>query len=237
MSSRSEYVELRARSAFSFLEGASPPEELAEGAAALGYDAIALGDRDGLYGAPRFYQAAKDAGVRAIVGAELVIDEGELRHGRDLGDAGPALCAGAGSRTLPQSVPHDHRLQAAAAAYKCGRRTEISGQGREPDHAGGSRTLWRGDDMSRRRRYQSARAQADTRRGSARALRLAGRIFGSGDLFLDLQRHLDPDKERLNRKLIGLAASARVPIVATNNVSFMRGAAGSARTVARHGTS
>ena len=75
MSSRSEYVELRARSAFSFLEGASAQEELAEGAAALGYDAIALGDRDGLYGAPRFYQAATDAGVQAIVGAELVLDD------------------------------------------------------------------------------------------------------------------------------------------------------------------
>src|SRR5580704_13476323 len=75
MSGRSEYVELKTRSAFSFLEGASAPEELAESAAALGYDAIALGDRDGLYGAPRFYQAATDAGVKAIVGAELVIDD------------------------------------------------------------------------------------------------------------------------------------------------------------------
>ena len=66
MSGRSEYVELRARSAFSFLEGASAPEDLVESAAALGYDAIALGDRDGLYGAPRFYQAATDAGVKAV---------------------------------------------------------------------------------------------------------------------------------------------------------------------------
>src|SRR5271166_5800934 len=72
---RQPYLELRARSAFSFLEGASAPEELAEGAAALGYDAIALGDRDGLYGAPRFYQAATDAAIKAIVGAELVLDD------------------------------------------------------------------------------------------------------------------------------------------------------------------
>ena len=72
MSSRSEYVELRSRSAFSFLEGASPPEELAEGAGALGYDAIALGDRDGLYGAPRFYQAATNAGVTASMRAGSV---------------------------------------------------------------------------------------------------------------------------------------------------------------------
>ncbi len=48
MGNHPEYVELRARSAFSFLEGASTPEDLADCAAALGYDALALGDRDGL---------------------------------------------------------------------------------------------------------------------------------------------------------------------------------------------
>src|SRR6266478_6320671 len=59
-----KYVELRTRSAFSFLEGASTPEDLADRAAELGYRAIALGDRDGVYGHPRFYQAAKEAGVK-----------------------------------------------------------------------------------------------------------------------------------------------------------------------------
>ncbi len=54
-----DYIELRARSAFSFLEGATAPEDLAERAAALGYPAIALGDRDGVYGAPRFYPGRK----------------------------------------------------------------------------------------------------------------------------------------------------------------------------------
>ena len=58
----SDYIELRARSAFSFLEGATTPEDLAARAAELGYSAMALGDRDGLYGAPRFYAAAKAAG-------------------------------------------------------------------------------------------------------------------------------------------------------------------------------
>ena len=71
----SDYIELRARSAFSFLEGASTPEDLAARAAELGYSAMALGDRDGLYGAPRFYQAAKSAGIRQIVGAELTLDD------------------------------------------------------------------------------------------------------------------------------------------------------------------
>src|SRR5208282_2168110 len=62
------YIELRARTAFSFLEGATTPEDLA-------YPAIAMGDRDGVYGHPRFYQAAKKAGIKAIVGAELTLED------------------------------------------------------------------------------------------------------------------------------------------------------------------
>ncbi len=71
------YIELRCHSAFSFLAGASLPEDLVARAAALGYAAVALGDRDGVYGAPRFHQAAKRAGVRAIVGAELTLHQNE----------------------------------------------------------------------------------------------------------------------------------------------------------------
>jgi error-prone DNA polymerase len=71
-----DYVELRCRSAFSFLDGASNPEDLAERAAALGHGALALADRDGLYAAPRFHAACQRAGLRAILGAELSDVEG-----------------------------------------------------------------------------------------------------------------------------------------------------------------
>src|SRR3954466_3887541 len=67
------YVELHAASAFSFLDGASLPEALVDRAAALGYPALALLDRDGVYGAPRFHLAAKKAGLKAIIGAELTL--------------------------------------------------------------------------------------------------------------------------------------------------------------------
>src|SRR6187401_3374616 len=67
------YIELHTSSAFSFLDGASLPGTLVERAAELGYPAVALLDRDGLYGAPQFYRAAKAAGLKAIVGAELTI--------------------------------------------------------------------------------------------------------------------------------------------------------------------
>ena len=76
------YVELHAASAFSFLQGASLPEALVERAAELGYTALALLDRDGVYGAPRFHKAALAAGIRPIIGAELTIrnvDNSELR--------------------------------------------------------------------------------------------------------------------------------------------------------------
>ena len=66
-----DYVELRSRSAFSFLEGASNPEDLVEQAVHRGHLALALGDRDGVSGLPRFHQAARAAGLRPIFGAEV----------------------------------------------------------------------------------------------------------------------------------------------------------------------
>ena len=93
------YIELHAASAFSFLQGASLPETLVERAAALGYPALALLDADGVYGAPRFHKAAKQAGLKAIIGAELTI-------------GGSAACAGGSAsvasrtrRDLPHSDP------------------------------------------------------------------------------------------------------------------------------------
>lgn len=65
------YVELHAASAFSFLEGASLPEEMAEVCAAHGMPAMALLDRDGVYGEPRFHLAMKKAGMKAHIGAEI----------------------------------------------------------------------------------------------------------------------------------------------------------------------
>lgn len=65
------FVELHARSAFSFLEGAASPEELASMCGASGMPAMALLDRDGVYGAPRFHLAAEKCSMRAHIGAEV----------------------------------------------------------------------------------------------------------------------------------------------------------------------
>src|SRR5216117_366791 len=70
------YVELHAHSSYSFLDGASLPEELAVRAAELGYEALALTDHDGLYGSLEFAHAAKEFGVRPITGAEVTLAGG-----------------------------------------------------------------------------------------------------------------------------------------------------------------
>src|SRR4051812_34884663 len=72
------YVELHARSAFSFLRGSSLPEQVAEVAAELQMPTMALCDRDGVYGAPRFSAAAKEQNVRPIIGAELTMEDGSV---------------------------------------------------------------------------------------------------------------------------------------------------------------
>src|SRR3954470_4393940 len=73
---RVPYVELHAHSSFSFLDGASLPEELAVQAAELGYPALALTDHDGVYGSLEFAHAAKHFGVRPITGAEVSLERG-----------------------------------------------------------------------------------------------------------------------------------------------------------------
>src|SRR3954468_10908923 len=84
------YVELHAHSAYSFLDGASLPEELAARAAELGYDALALTDHDGVYGSLEFAHAAKHFGVRAITGAEVSV-------ALDVGSTEPSSSGGTGS--------------------------------------------------------------------------------------------------------------------------------------------
>ena len=98
------YIELHAASAFSFLDGASLPEALVERAAALGYPALALLDRDGVYGAPRFHLAAKRAGLKAIIGAELTV---RSARGSAFGSAArlDAAAADPGSDPSPSARP------------------------------------------------------------------------------------------------------------------------------------
>ncbi len=209
----SDYIELRARSAFSFLEGATTPEDLAARAAELGYSAMALGDRDGLYGAPRFYAAAKSAGIRQIVGAELTLDDDSrlyvLAPDRKRYQNLCRMITDSKMRVLnPGALARDGSVAAPVYPAKGESRItldELERYSRGLICLGGgvmsplSRMLVRGEDPVELSR------------------RLSG-IFGAGNFYIDLQRHLDAGEERLNRKLAALADAARIPIVATNDV-------------------
>src|SRR5437588_2928821 len=90
----SMYIELHSRSAFSFLEGASLPEDLIATCANLNMPAMALLDRNGFYGAPRFHMAAKKAGVKAHIGAEVSWEEFPISNCQFPITSGPRLNIG-----------------------------------------------------------------------------------------------------------------------------------------------
>jgi error-prone DNA polymerase len=189
------FVELHAQSAFTFLEGAEQPETLAAEAARLGMPAIALVDRDGVYGAPRFHRAAENAGVRALIGSELTLADGSrlpvLVEDRD------------GYRNLCRLIT---RLKL-GAPKGAGR---IALDDVEP-YAEGLVCLTGG------RHGPLAGAVACGDRETARRLldRLAG-IFGRDNCFVEVQRHLDRAQERDLERLVTLAGDARLPLLATN---------------------
>ena len=139
-----EYVELRCRSAFSFLDGASSPEDLIAAAADGGAEALALADADGVYGAPRFFAAARAAGVRPIVGADVT-----------LAGAPPLLLLCESRARLPEPVP---------PADRGARR---AGQTRSAARDAGAARRARGRADRARRRRAARRSAGD--RGGVRA--------------------------------------------------------------------
>jgi error-prone DNA polymerase len=188
-----DYVELRCRSAFSFLAGASLPEDLIDRAAALGYPALALGDRDGVYGAPRFHQAAKKAGLRAIIGAALTLADGAELYVLVAERAGYRnLCRLLTDTKLraPKgaSVAHWDDFEARTDGLIC-----LAGGGNGP-------------------------LAAALRTGSVNAMVSRLHRLFPRRLAIDLQRHLDPDEERTNRALMAVAERYRIPLAASNDV-------------------
>ncbi|HMF97047.1 MAG TPA: PHP domain-containing protein, partial [Vicinamibacterales bacterium] len=195
------YVELHTASAFSFLQGASLPEALVDRAAELGYPVLALLDRDGVYGLPRFHKAATAAGLRAIVGAELTIEAGGTAHQSHPSFLLPVLCESAdGYRNLCRLIT---RMKMRAPKGE------------------GALQLEELDGCTTGLVALAGRAALDGRRHGVGGLvdRLVG-VFGRGHVYVELQRHLRRDEERDNAALAGLAAAFRVPTIATNGVRF-----------------
>ena len=188
------YVELHSASGFSFLEGASDPEDLLGEAASLGYEALALCDRDSVSGAPRFFQAARLAGVRALVGCEISIDQPGVKKG------------------TPNAVL-DRRLTVLVESREgyrnlCRLLTRMNL--RSPKGEG--RARWK--DIEE---YSCGLVallhdlrDEDPVRG----------IFGPRNMYVELQRHLLRGQERGNRERVEFARARGLPLVATNGVRY-----------------
>jgi error-prone DNA polymerase len=190
---KSDYVELRCRSAFSFLDGASLPEELVAVAAERGHDTLALGDPNGVYGAPRFFAAARKAGIRPIVGAEVSL---VAPSASDEGVPPPVLLL------VEDRRGYQNLTRLLTRAWD-GRRKE---QGPAVTHA-----------------LLAEHAAGLIALGGAAArpdLPALVDAFGRGNVFLEVQRHLDADEARRARAAVAQAQIAGVGLVATNDVRY-----------------
>ena len=204
------YIELHAASAFSFLDGASLPEALVDRAASLGYPALALLDRDGVSCIPRFHLAAKKAGLKAIIGAELTMTtRGAASESRRpvLASAAPAIFK------LPILV-------ASQAGYRNLCRLVTAMKLRSPKGEG-ALSLDELDGQTSGLIALAGRAMLSGHRFGVGGLvdRLVG-AFGRANVYLELQRHLLRDEEADNHALRDLAAAFHLPLIATNGVRF-----------------
>ena len=203
------YVELHCHSSYSFLDGASLPEELAARAAELGYPALALTDHDGVYGSLEFAHAAKDLGVRPITGAEVTLS--------GVGSTEPHKSGGAGSHVtlLVESSRGYANLCRILTESHAGTR-QPGREDREPlaptvdqrfveEHADGLVCL-----------SGCARNGLAVQDPNA-AARLA-RAFGPERFFVELQRPYERGDIRRNTALRDLAEHLGVATVATGNV-------------------
>jgi error-prone DNA polymerase len=212
------YIELHAASAFSFLAGASQPEALIERAVQIGMPAMALADRNGLYGAARFHTAAKRCGVRAHIGAEIAVSS----FGNML--------------TPPAWLPHQHPAEPPRILLLCA--SQIGYQNlcqlitrfkmRESTKAEGAATF---DDLEEFSAglicltggEEGPLAAALAGEGQTGARKIADRlasIYGRGNLYIELQRHKQREEECRNQSLLSLADSLRLPVIAANGVRY-----------------
>ncbi len=195
------YIELHARSAFSFLEGASTPEEFVQVCAERGMPAMALLDRDGVYGSPRFHGAAKKCSLRAHIGAEVISTAGwryillvESRAGYQ------NLC-----RLLTRM-----KLRAKKGEGKV-RAEEMAELG------SGLICLTGGSEGPLA--YALAKGGIECGRKCVEEL---CRTFGRENVYVELQRHFCREEEAHNQAAVRIAQKLKLPLLATNGVCFAR---------------
>ena len=201
------YVELHSRSAFSFLEGASIPEELIGVCANLGMPAMALLDRDGVYGSPRFHLGAKKIGLKAHIGAEVTCAafspslRGECRL--------PLLVASrAGYHNLCRLITK-MKLRVGRKEGACAAHQDFI------EHADGLICLAGGDEGP----LASALLQGGPRAAFEAVKRLT-EMFGAPSVYVELQRHFHREEEYRNRVAIEISETLQLPLLATNGVNY-----------------
>ncbi len=222
------YAELRTASAFSFLDAASQPEDLIVRAAALDLGAVALVDAHGVYGAPRFFRAAREAGIKALVGAEIPLASLRPMAGVS-GHRGPLGLVPDLPPVLPGAPSRPPRLTLLAASRRgyqnlC-RLLTAAARGRPKGqpladwdlvaaHAEGLHCLTGGDEAPLARLLGR-----EGREAAGRLLDQMTVLFG-GRLHVELQRHGLPEEEARNTAFVELARRHRLPLVATNGVRY-----------------
>ncbi|MGA3317999.1 MAG: error-prone DNA polymerase [Candidatus Korobacteraceae bacterium] len=225
------YLELHARSAFSFLEGASVPEELAEVCAAHQMPAMALLDRDGVYGAPRFHLAAKKLNIKAHIGAEITsLLPPCPKTGEAAAPRVPLLCASReGYQNLCRLVT---RMKLRAPKYPAAlpRRAKaafddalvlgsqaIASVEDLSEYAPGLICLTGGDEGP----LAHALASGGLEAGRSTLEQLIA-IYGRENVYVELQRHYNRAQEARNQAAIALARSLDLPLLATQGAQYAK---------------
>jgi error-prone DNA polymerase len=213
-----EYIELHARSAFSFLEGASLPEFLMERAADLEMPAMALLDHNGVYGAPRFHMEGQKRGVKAHVGAEIAVsDMGQrLRPAAYLPHSHPAEPVRL--PLLVESRTGYKNLCRLITRFKLLEDTKAEGSAFTSDfeeYNEGLVCLTGGSEGP----LAAALAQGGYDAAEKTVTRLVS-IFGPGNVYVEVQRHFDREEEHRNRAAVRIARSLNLPLLATGGVNY-----------------
>ena len=224
------YVELHARSAFSFLRGGSFPEQLAEVAAEVEMPAMALLDRNGVYGVQRFSVAAREHNVRPIIGCELSMEDGAVL---------PVLVENrTGYKNLCELLTKAHlRSEKGKCAVRWDELSEFakgsvalfgSGSARV-SHAGfgvapkqSFRKVRNGEDVLGPSRTGVSTRDACALQNLADRAKLLLHTFGRENVFVEIQRHFIRGEERVNLELIDLARAHRLSLLATNGVKYAK---------------
>src|SRR5689334_16633661 len=219
------YAELHCHSNFSFLDGASHPEELAEEAVRLGLAALAVTDHDGFYGVVRFAEAARAVDLPTVFGAELTLGAKQLPNGipDPAGEHLIVLAQGpAGYARLAKAMS-----EAQLAGQKGAPRTSLArlaDAARAPVHLAGNETVRTNNHWfvltGCRKGSVPAALLRDGPAAAKTALAELVHVFGRDRVLVELWDHGDPIDRHRNDALTEVALHAGVEVVATNNVHY-----------------